>query len=88
MKIRMKILQLTVCILYVSHIHRQHSLHTSSVTVVMVTTSMSSTVLKKFIKSKLKGTLANELGDDKYLIEYETEEGLFLRLTKSHFVLL
>lgn len=38
---------------------------------------MFSLVLKKFITSKTKGTVTKELEKGKYLVEYDSEEGVY-----------
>ena len=45
--------------------------------VVLVTTKMTASVLKKYISQRTKGKLIEELGDGKYLVEFETDEGNF-----------
>ena len=43
--------------------------------VVLVTTKMAASVLKKYISAKTEGTLLEQLGDGKYLVEFETDQG-------------
>ena len=45
--------------------------------VVLLTTKMTAQVLKKYITARTKGKLIEELGDGKYLVEFETDEGNF-----------
>ena len=48
---------------------------TLSVSVVLVETAIPHLLFKKFVTTKLKGTLTNQLDDGKYLVEYDTDEG-------------
>ena len=48
---------------------------TLSVSVVLVETAMPNMLFKKFVRTKLKGTLTNQLDEGKYLVEYDTDEG-------------
>ena len=43
--------------------------------VVLAETSMSDKVFRKFVNTRLKGTLINKLEKEKYLIEFPTDEG-------------
>lgn len=46
-----------------------------AVSVVMIETSMSSLVFKKYVKTKLKATFIKQISADQYLAEFKTYEG-------------
>ena len=46
------------------------------VSVVQIETKLSIGVLKKYITTKTKGTVTDELRDGKYFVEFETDEGI------------
>ena len=58
-------------------VYNLHKLHIHFVLVVLLTTKMTANVLKKYIGARTKGTLTEQLGDGKYLVEYETDKGNF-----------
>ena len=62
----------TTCFLLAQDLSR---LNMHFVSVVQIETKMSTSVFKKYITAKTKGTVIDELGDGKYFVEFETDEG-------------
>ena len=62
----------TTCFLLAQDLSR---LNMHFVSVVQIKTKLSTAVLRKYITTRTKGKLIEELGDGKYIVEFETDEG-------------